>query len=83
MNALRRDLVFSIDSIITAVGMTDEIAIMYIAVIVAVSAMMLAATDHKVRSAITTPAGIAVVTLGSLLNTAGALWMRHIIGRPR
>ncbi|TIQ37377.1 MAG: TerC family protein [Mesorhizobium sp.] len=37
------DLVFSIDSIITAVGMTDEIAIMYIAVIVAVSAMMLAA----------------------------------------
>jgi predicted tellurium resistance membrane protein TerC len=30
------DLVFSIDSIITAVGMTDEIAIMYIAVIVAV-----------------------------------------------
>lgn len=38
------DLVFSIDSIITAVGMTDEIAIMYIAVIVAVSVMMLAAT---------------------------------------
>jgi predicted tellurium resistance membrane protein TerC len=31
------DLVFSIDSIITAVGMTDEIAIMYIAVIVAVT----------------------------------------------
>ncbi|MDI6028672.1 TerC family protein [Corticibacterium sp. UT-5YL-CI-8] len=38
------DLVFSIDSIITAVGMTDEIAIMYIAVIVAVSVMLLAAT---------------------------------------
>jgi predicted tellurium resistance membrane protein TerC len=37
------DLVFSIDSIITAVGMTDEIAIMYIAVIVAVTVMMLAA----------------------------------------
>jgi predicted tellurium resistance membrane protein TerC len=37
------DIVFSIDSIITAVGMTDEIAIMYIAVIVAVSVMMLAA----------------------------------------
>src|SRR5690606_22684454 len=36
------DLVFSIDSIITAVGMTDEIAIMYIAVIVAVVAMLLA-----------------------------------------
>ena len=38
------DLVFSIDSIITAVGMTDEIAIMYIAVIVAVSVMLIAAT---------------------------------------
>jgi predicted tellurium resistance membrane protein TerC len=37
------DIVFSVDSIITAVGMTDEIAIMYIAVIVAVSVMMLAA----------------------------------------
>ena len=37
------DLVFSIDSIITAVGMTDEIAIMYIAVIVAVATMLLAA----------------------------------------
>jgi predicted tellurium resistance membrane protein TerC len=37
------DLVFSIDSIITAVGMTDEIAIMYIAVIVAVAVMLLAA----------------------------------------
>ena len=37
------DLVFSIDSIITAVGMTDEIGIMVIAVIVAVATMMLAA----------------------------------------
>ncbi|MBO6901035.1 MAG: TerC family protein [Rhizobiaceae bacterium] len=37
------DLVFSIDSIITAVGMTDEIAIMYIAVICAVTVMLLAA----------------------------------------
>jgi predicted tellurium resistance membrane protein TerC len=37
------DLVFSVDSIITAVGMTDEIAIMYIAVIVAVAAMLFAA----------------------------------------
>ncbi len=38
------DLVFSVDSIITAVGMTDEIGIMYIAVIVAVTVMLLAAT---------------------------------------
>jgi predicted tellurium resistance membrane protein TerC len=37
------DLVFSVDSIITAVGMTDQIAIMYIAVIAAVAVMLLAA----------------------------------------
>jgi predicted tellurium resistance membrane protein TerC len=37
------DLVFSVDSIITAVGMTKHIAIMYIAVIVAVAVMLLAA----------------------------------------
>lgn len=36
------DLVFSIDSIITAVGMTEHVPIMFIAVIVAVAAMMLA-----------------------------------------
>jgi predicted tellurium resistance membrane protein TerC len=36
------DLVFSIDSILTAVGMTDEIPIMFTAVIVAVSIMLLA-----------------------------------------
>jgi len=38
------DLVFSIDSIITAVGMTDNLAIMVIAVVVAVGVMMFAAT---------------------------------------
>lgn len=37
------DLVFSIDSIVTAVGMTDHVAIMVIAVIVAVAIMFLAA----------------------------------------
>ncbi|MBX3529317.1 MAG: TerC family protein [Rhizobiaceae bacterium] len=37
------DLVFSIDSIITAVGMVDEIAIMYIAVIITVAVMLMAA----------------------------------------
>ena len=36
------DLVFSIDSIITAVGTTDELALMYIAVIVAVITMLIA-----------------------------------------
>ena len=37
------DLVFSVDSIITAVGMTDEIGIMVIAVVAAVLVMLLAA----------------------------------------
>jgi predicted tellurium resistance membrane protein TerC len=37
------DIVFSIDSILTAVGMTDHLPIMIIAVIVAVAAMMVAA----------------------------------------
>ncbi len=37
------DLVFSIDSILTAVGMTDELPIMICAVIVAVGVMLLAA----------------------------------------
>jgi predicted tellurium resistance membrane protein TerC len=38
------DLVFSIDSIITAVGMTEHVPIMVIAVLVAVGVMLLAAT---------------------------------------
>jgi predicted tellurium resistance membrane protein TerC len=37
------DLVFSLDSIITAVGMTDEVMIMVIAVVVAVTVMLVAA----------------------------------------
>ena len=40
---LMLDLVFSIDSIITAVGMTEHIPIMIIAVVVAVTCMLLAA----------------------------------------
>ncbi|MBF6988022.1 MULTISPECIES: TerC family protein [Cupriavidus] len=38
------DLVFSIDSIITAVGMTEHVQIMFVAVIAAVMAMLFAAT---------------------------------------
>ncbi|KAF7962644.1 hypothetical protein AWV80_19570 [Cupriavidus sp. UYMU48A] len=38
------DIVFSIDSIITAVGMTEHVEIMFIAVIAAVTAMLFAAT---------------------------------------
>src|SRR5918997_2199997 len=38
------DLVFSLDSIITAVGMTDDVPIMVIAVVVAVTVMLVAAS---------------------------------------
>jgi predicted tellurium resistance membrane protein TerC len=37
------DIVFSLDSVITAVGMVDEVAIMVAAIVVAVAVMMLAA----------------------------------------
>jgi len=59
------DLVFSIDSIITAVGMTDEIVIMYVAVIVAVSVMMLAATP--LANFIARNPSIVMLALGFLL----------------
>ena len=59
------DLVFSIDSIITAVGMTDEIAIMYVAVIVAVSVMMLAA--NPLADFIARNPTIVMLALGFLL----------------
>jgi predicted tellurium resistance membrane protein TerC len=41
---LALDLVFSIDSILTAIGMTEHIAIMVIAVVVTVALMLVAAT---------------------------------------
>jgi predicted tellurium resistance membrane protein TerC len=44
VHILLLDLVFSIDSIITAVGMTEHLPIMVIAVVVAVGVMMVAAT---------------------------------------
>jgi predicted tellurium resistance membrane protein TerC len=59
------DLVFSVDSIITAVGMTDHIAIMYIAVIVAVMVMLLAA-DPLARFIHANPT-IVMLALGFLL----------------
>lgn len=59
------DLVFSIDSIITAVGMTDEIAIMYIAVIVTVAIMLLAAAP--LANFIAKNPTIVMLALGFLL----------------
>jgi predicted tellurium resistance membrane protein TerC len=59
------DLVFSVDSIITAVGMTDEIAIMYIAVIAAVTVMLLAAAP--LANFIAKNPTIVMLALGFLL----------------
>ena len=59
------DLVFSLDSIITAVGMTDEIAIMVIAVIVAVMVMLVAA--NPLASFINANPTVVMLALGFLL----------------
>ena len=59
------DLVFSIDSIITAVGMTDHIPIMVIAVIVAVATMLLAA--EPLAKFINANPTIVMLALGFLL----------------
>jgi len=59
------DLVFSIDSIITAVGMTNEIAIMVVAVLVAVMVMLLAA-DPLARFIEANPT-VVMLALGFLL----------------
>jgi predicted tellurium resistance membrane protein TerC len=59
------DIVFSIDSIITAVGMTDEIGIMFIAVICAVLVMLLAA--EPLSKFIAANPTIVMLALGFLL----------------
>jgi len=65
------DLVFSIDSIITAVGMTDDIPIMVIAVIVAVGVMLLAATP--LSNFINANPTVVMLALGFLLMIGMAL----------
>ncbi|MBM3508050.1 MAG: TerC family protein [Alphaproteobacteria bacterium] len=59
------DMVFSIDSILTAVGMTSNLTIMVIAVVVAVTAMMLAA-DPLSRFVQQNPT-VVMLALGFLL----------------
>lgn len=59
------DLVFSIDSIITAVGMTDDVPIMVIAVLAAVTVMLLAA-DPLSRFIQANPT-VVMLALGFLL----------------
>jgi predicted tellurium resistance membrane protein TerC len=59
------DLVFSIDSILTAVGMTPHVPIMVIAVVVAVAVMLLAATP--LANFIAANPTIVMLALGFLL----------------
>jgi predicted tellurium resistance membrane protein TerC len=65
------DLVFSLDSIITAVGMTDDIPIMVIAVLFSVGLMMVAA-DPLARFIGNNPT-IVMLALGFLLMIGGTL----------
>jgi predicted tellurium resistance membrane protein TerC len=59
------DLVFSIDSILTAVGMTDHVPIMIVAVVVAVTVMLLAA--DPVANFINANPTVVMLALGFLL----------------
>jgi predicted tellurium resistance membrane protein TerC len=61
----RSDLVFSIDSIITAVGMTDHVPIMVISVVVAVTVMLVAA--NPLAEFIKRNPTIVMLALGFLL----------------
>ena len=65
------DLVFSLDSIITAVGMTNDIPIMVLAVLVAVGLMLLAA-DPLARFIGDNPT-IVMLALGFLLMIGASL----------
>jgi len=65
------DLVFSIDSILTAVGMTDELAIMVVAVIVAVAVMLFAA--DPVANFIARNPTVEMLALGFLLMIGALL----------
>lgn len=65
------DVVFSVDSIITAVGMTEHLPIMVIAVVVAVLTMLLAATP--LSNFINANPTIVMLALGFLLMIGTAL----------
>ena len=65
------DLVFSIDSILTAVGMTDHIPIMVVAVIIAVSVMLLAA--DPLANFIEKNPTVVMLALGFLLMIGAVL----------
>ncbi len=65
------DLVFSVDSILTAVGMTDHLPIMVVAVVVAVAVMMLAA--DPLANFINNNPTVVMLALGFLLMIGAVL----------
>jgi predicted tellurium resistance membrane protein TerC len=65
------DLVFSIDSILTAVGMTEHLAIMVIAVVIAVGMMMVAA--DPLANFIRDNPSVVMLALGFLLMIGATL----------
>lgn len=65
------DMVFSIDSILTAVGMTEHVAIMYVAVIFAVVVMLLAA--DPLANFINKNPTVVMLALGFLLMIGAVL----------
>jgi predicted tellurium resistance membrane protein TerC len=65
------DLVFSVDSILTAVGMTDHLPVMIIAVLVAVTVMMLAA--DPLANFINDNPTVVMLALGFLLMIGAVL----------
>ncbi|MFM9828836.1 MAG: TerC family protein [Sphingomonas sp.] len=65
------DMVFSVDSILTAVGMTDELPIMVVAVIVAVGVMLLAA--DPLANFIERNPTVVMLALGFLLMIGAVL----------
>jgi predicted tellurium resistance membrane protein TerC len=80
------DLVFSLDSIITAVGMTDQLAIMVIAVVAALTVMLLAA-DPLARFINANPT-VVMLALGflmigmTLIAEGFGAWHRRASFRP-
>jgi predicted tellurium resistance membrane protein TerC len=68
---LMLDIVFSVDSILTAVGMTDHLAIMVVAVVVAVAVMLFAA--NPLANFINRNPTVVMLALGFLLMIGAVL----------
>jgi predicted tellurium resistance membrane protein TerC len=65
------DMVFSIDSILTAIGMTDDLPVMIVAVVIAVGVMLLAATP--LANFIERNPSVVMLALGFLLMIGAVL----------